>query len=150
MLVRFEEYDHSPLETVACDPRGADRRGAWFDVDADCVLFVPWNADWCVRFYAGDDDGLEAFAQAVKPVRISGEVIEFVALDLGVEVVAGSVRLTGEEEFEWNQVSQGYPDELIRRARTAANEIVERIMLQQYPFDRTPAEIIRQPGPTRT
>lgn len=142
MIVRFEEFDLTPLETLECEPRGADRRGAWFTIDTDSALFVPWNADWCVRFYTGDADGLEVFAQAVKPVRISGELVEFIGLDLGVEVAAGTVRLTGEDEFEWNQVAQDYPEELIDRAQRAVNEVFERIMLAEYPFDRTAEEIL--------
>ncbi|HEY0247700.1 MAG TPA: hypothetical protein VGC45_05495 [Gryllotalpicola sp.] len=144
MIVRFEEFDHTPLETVNARARSADERGAWFTIGADSALFVPWNADWCVRFYTGDAEGLEVFAQAVKPVRISGELIEFVALDLGVEVASGGVRLTGEEEFEWNQVAQDYPEELVRRAQTAVNEAFERIMLAEYPFDRSSAEIVAE------
>jgi protein associated with RNAse G/E len=142
VIVRFEEYDHTPLETLACEARSADTRGAWFTIDADSALFVPWNADWCVRFYAGDADGLEVFAQAVKPVRISGELIEFIALDLGVEVEEGAVRLTGEDEFEWNQVAQDYPEDLVARAQRAVNEAFERVMLAEYPFDRSAAEIV--------
>jgi protein associated with RNAse G/E len=142
MIVRFEEYDHTPLETISCEARSADQRGAWFSIDADSALFVPWNADWCARFYAGDAEGLEVFAQAVRPVRISGELIEFIALDLGVEVESGGVRLTGEDEFEWNQVAQDYPDELIARAQRAVNEAFERVMLAEFPFDRAAAEII--------
>jgi len=140
VIVRFEEYDHTPLETLACEARGADARGAWFSIDADSALFVPWNADWCVRFYTGDP--LEVFAQAVKPVRISGELVEFIALDLGVEVENGAVRLTGEDEFEWNQVAQDYPEELTARAQRAVNEAFERIMLAEYPFDRSAAQIV--------
>ncbi|AYG05071.1 hypothetical protein [Gryllotalpicola protaetiae] len=142
MIVRFEEFDNTPLETLTCEARGADSRGAWFTIDPDSALFVPWNADWCVRFYAGDAGGLEVFAQAVKPVRISGELIEFIALDLGVEVEDGAVRLTGEDEFEWNQVAQDYPAELVTRAQRAVNEAFERLMLAEYPFDRSAAEII--------
>ncbi|GAA4156050.1 hypothetical protein GCM10022286_05910 [Gryllotalpicola daejeonensis] len=142
MIVRFEEFDATPLETLTCEARGADARGAWFSIDPDSALFVPWNADWCVRFYAGDVGGLEVFAQAVKPVRISGELVEFIALDLGVEVEDGNVRLTGEDEFEWNQVAQDYPEELITRAQRAVNEAFERVMLAEYPFDRSAAEII--------
>ncbi|MFC4244390.1 hypothetical protein ACFOYW_13500 [Gryllotalpicola reticulitermitis] len=142
MIVRFEEYDHTTLETVRCEPRGADQRGAWFSIDEASVLFVPWNADWCVRFYEGDADGLEAFAQVVKPVHISSEVVELIVLDLGVEVTEGVVRLTGEEDFEWNQLAQDYPEELVVRARRAANEALERVMMATYPFDRTAAEIV--------
>lgn len=143
MIVRFEEYDHTPLETVQCRPRATDDRGAWFTVDDASVFFMPWNADWCARFYDQDADGLEVFAQVVKPLRISGELIELVALDLGAEVTAGAVSLTGEDEFEWNQIAQDYPEELIARARRAANEVVERIMMAAYPFDRPAAEIVR-------
>lgn len=142
MIVRFEEYDHTPLETLACEARSADSRGAWFSIDTDSALFVPWNADWCVRFYAGD--ALEVFAQAVKPVRISGSLAEFIALDLGVEVENGAVRLTGEDEFEWNQVAQDYPEDLIARAQRAVNEAFERIMLAEYPFDRPAAQIVAE------
>ncbi|GAA4192901.1 hypothetical protein GCM10022288_25870 [Gryllotalpicola kribbensis] len=144
MIVRFEEYDATPLETLTCEARSADTRGAWFSIDPDSALFVPWNADWCVRFYAGDAGGLEVFAQAVKPVRISGQLIELIALDLGVEVEDGRVRLTGEDEFEWNQVAQDYPDELIARAQRAVNEAFERVMLAEYPFDRSAAEIVAE------
>jgi protein associated with RNAse G/E len=144
VIVRFEEYDATPLETLTCEARSADTRGAWFSIDPDSALFVPWNADWCVRFYAGDAGGLEVFAQAVKPVRISGQLIEFIALDLGVEVEDGGVRLTGEDEFEWNQVAQDYPEELIARAQRAVNEAFERVMLAEYPFDRSAAEIVAE------
>ena len=144
MIVRFEEYDHTALETLRCEPRAADERGAWFTVDEASVFFMPWNADWCVRFYAGDDDGLEVFAQVVKPVHISGEVVELIALDLGVEVASGVVRLTGEDDFEWNQLAQDYPPELIVRARAAANDALERIMMAGYPFDRSAAEIVAE------
>lgn len=149
MIVRFEEYDHTPLETLSCTARDTDDRGAWFAIDADAqsALFVPWNADWCVRFYTGDSEGLEVFAQVVKPVRISGELIEFVALDLGVEVASGGVRLTGEDEFDWNQVSQDYPDDLVARAQRAVNEAFERIMLAEYPFDRGAAQIVAELRP---
>jgi len=142
MIVRFEEYDHTALETLRCVPRSADERGAWFTVDQASVFFMPWNADWCVRFYDGDADGLELFAQVVKPVHISSEVVELITLDLGVEVADGVVRLTGEDDFEWNQMAQDYPEELITRARAAANEALERIMMATYPFDRTAAEIV--------
>ena len=142
MIVRFEEYDQTPLETLHVTARTADNRGAWLAVDSATALFVPWNADWCVRFYDGDAGGLEVFAQAVKPVRISGELIEFIALDLGVEVEDGAVRLTGEDEFEWNQVAQDYPEELIARAQRAVNEAFERVMLAEYPFDRSASDII--------
>ena len=142
MIVRFEEYDNTSLETFSCEARSADTRGAWFSIDPDSAFFVPWNVDWCVRFYAGAADGLEVFVQAVKPVRISGELIEFIALDLGVEVEDGAVRLTGEDEFEWNQVAQDYPDDLIARAERAVNEAFERVMLAEYPFDRSAVEIV--------
>lgn len=142
MIIRFEEFDHTALETLRCVPRSADDRGAWFTVDEASVFFLPWNADWCVRFYDAEVDGLEVFAQVVKPVHISGDVVELIALDLGVEVEDGVVRLTGEDDFEWNQLAQDYPEELIVRARSAANDALERIMMASYPFDRTAAEIV--------
>lgn len=142
MIVRFEEYDHTPLETLRCEPRAADERGAWFTVDEASVFFMPWNADWCARFYDGEADGLEVFVQVVQPLRISSEVVELVTLDLGVEVAAGVVRLTGEDDFEWNEVAQDYPDGLVARARRAANEALERVMMATYPFDRPAAAIV--------
>lgn len=146
MIVRFTEFDDTPLETLHCTARTADQRGAWLGVDAVTALFVPWNADWCARFYSGDADGLEVFVQAVKPVRISSELIELIGLDLGIEVVDGTVRLTGEDEFEWNQVAQDYPDELITRARAGINDALERVMLAQHPFDRSPTELVGEFG----
>ena len=144
MIIRFEEFDHTALETLRCEPRGADERGAWFTVDEASVFFMPWNADWCVRFYDGEADGLEVFAQVVKPVHVSSEVVELIALDLGVEVTAGVVSLTGEDEFEWNQLAQDYPEELVIRARRAAKEAVERIMMATYPFDRAARDIVAE------
>jgi len=144
VIVRFEEFDNTALETLSCEPRSADSRGAWFTIDPDSALYVPWNADWCVRFYAGDAGGIEVFAQVVKPLRISGELIELITLDLGVEVEDGAVRLTGEDDFEWNKVALDYPDELITRAQRAVNEAFERIMLAEYPFERSAAAIIAE------
>lgn len=139
--VRFQQYDDTPTETWQCVARGADARGAWFSLDADAALFLPWNADWCAVLRADHPDGIEVEVRTIMPLHVSASLVEAVDLDLGIRVSGAGTELTGEEDFDWNRIALDYPDQIVKRAQEACNEALARLMEGEYPFDR-PAGVV--------
>lgn len=70
-----------------------------------------------------------------QPARIEGGRITFVDLDLDYVCENGEWKVVDEEEFEHHQMTFGYPDWLVRKARAELEQLKKRVREQAFPFD---------------
>jgi hypothetical protein len=70
------------------------------------------------------------------PAEFDGETVRWVDLDLDVIVTGAGVRLIDEDEFEEHRERFGYPDDLVMKARAAAELLIDLASRGERPFDR--------------
>jgi protein associated with RNAse G/E len=79
---------------------------------------------------------LLTYANVSTPAEFDGETIRWVDLDLDVIVTEAGVRLIDEDEFEEHRERFGYPDDLVMKARAAAELLIDLASRGERPFDR--------------
>lgn len=90
---------------------------------------------WWVLHYNGPVRPISAFVDiATQPVVAPGR-IEMVDLDLDVVAYAdGSVEIVDEDEFAVHQIELGYTTDMVRRARSETELVVDLLWRGQEPF----------------
>jgi protein associated with RNAse G/E len=76
------------------------------------------------------------YANISTPAEFDGETVRWVDLDLDVVVSEADVRLIDEDEFEEHRERFGYPEDLVMKARAAAETLVDLASRGERPFDR--------------
>ena len=149
--IHYRKYDGSEHWRIEVQLLREDDRGWWLRGRAGgratrpgheviekvgFVALVPRGA-WWVAFWNFDRDGdYELYVDVATPAVAVGGELELVDLDL--DVVRGwdhTVQVLDEDEFAEHTVRFGYPDDVVRSARAAADELVEAITRGDPPFD---------------
>jgi protein associated with RNAse G/E len=79
---------------------------------------------------------LLTYANVSTPAEFDGETVRWVDLDLDVIVTEAGVRLIDEDEFEEHRERFGYPDDIVKNARAAAETLIDLASRGERPFDR--------------
>lgn len=75
------------------------------------------------------------YCNITTPASYDGQHIGYVDLDLDVTVRPnGCIELLDEDEFDEHQVLYAYPDDVIAKARQAADDVMELARTNAYPF----------------
>jgi len=134
---------HVPSGTIA--KRGDDPSGP---IESGFVLLVPVTGWWLVEFYV-DHPWHEVYVNIGTPPKWDADSVRQVDLDLDVVRKSdGGVVVLDEDEFIENQVRYGYPDELIRDARTATDSAVDLVGRREEPFGTASLRWIASVDPT--
>lgn len=101
----------------------------------DAVLCAPHDGWWHLH-YNGSVSQYSHFVDIVTPPRwVAPGRYEMVDLDLDVtRSHDGTVSVEDEDEFELHQVKYGYSEEMIERARTETDWVVEALASGIEPF----------------
>lgn len=119
-------------------PSGALRPG-----DHDAVWCAPHD-DWFLLHFWDEHPAVEIYVDICTPARWSAT--DVVVIDLDFDVIrwnaarGGGVELVDEDEFELHRVQLDYPQQLQDDARRAARDVLERVRLEEPPFNRASAE----------
>ena len=123
---------------------------AVFDIDVDHDLLghiargthsteYYWLDRWYNIFRFGKPDGAlrNYYCNVNVPPRVEGNVLSYVDLDLDILVAPDlSYQILDSEDFERHAKLYAYPEDLIKNARRAVDELTEMIEARQFPFDR--------------
>lgn len=117
------------------------RPGAGFHASADHVVLVPHDAWWLATFYGYDEARpVDTYVDITTPAGWAGDVVSCVDLDLDViRGVTGRVWVDDEDEFALHRRTLGYPDDLVRHAVAACEEVLAAVESDHSPFDRATA-----------
>jgi protein associated with RNAse G/E len=118
-------------------------RGEYLVRVAFTALFWPgadrwWNVEhnhWTLLRQDGRSTS-ETYANVSTPARLEGDTLHWIDLDLDVIVRDGAVSLLDEDEFEEHGARWSYPDDLVRQAREAAEQLLALAEVRAHPFDR--------------
>jgi hypothetical protein len=101
----------------------------------DAVFCAPYDGWWHLH-YNGMRSQFSHFVDIATPPRwVSPDRYEMVDLDLDVtRNQDGEVAVEDEDEFEIHQVRYGYSEEMIERARTEKEWVVEALRKRAEPF----------------
>lgn len=81
--------------------------------------------------------GMLSYANVGTPVRLDDDTLHWVDLDLDVLQTQGrGLYVDDEDEFEEHQRRMAYPDEVIRRALEAKDQLLDLAREGGFPFDR--------------
>ena len=120
-----------PPVTVTAGPR------APFDMPQTFVTVVPENDWWIATFYAPPHADIDIYVDIATPATWVSET-HVTSVDLDLDVVRwradGRIEIADEDELVEHTALYGYPDDIVRRARTAAAEIVEAMTAAREPF----------------
>lgn len=73
------------------------------------------------------------------PPTFERQVLSFVDLDIDLLVAPNlTYQVLDEDEFETNRVLLGYPEEVVRRARHAVDELIALVNARRFPFPPRP------------
>jgi predicted RNA-binding protein associated with RNAse of E/G family len=138
----FGTWVHAPSSTEV--RRGSEEP---FALGAGFVGLIPMDEWWIVEFYP-DHPEITVYVNIGTPPEWDGSRLTQVDLDLDVvRRLDGTVEIIDEDEFEEHRITLGYPDELIVRAREAADK-VERLMKDGVePFGRAAEEWLSRVDP---
>lgn len=146
---RFRKWDGSPHWVHPSLVLGEDDCGLWvgqrhgwisrrpgaeFSPDhASVTVLPPGDPAWVATFFPPTPDRVEVYVDIVAEL----DPIAFTAIDMDLDVVrsGGRVWIDDEDEFEEHRIRFGYPDELVARCRTAADEVAALITAAAPPFD---------------
>jgi protein associated with RNAse G/E len=154
---KFDGSLHQDLEARLLDGSGAggvlrlyvpggtavrSYRGEFVVRHAYTHLFWPGLAHWwnVEHFHQpvpfANRPSMLTYANIASPAQFDGETVRWVDLDLDVVVNEAGVRLIDEDEFEEHRERYGYPEELVRQAREAADTLITLARREEHPFDR--------------
>ena len=97
-----------------------------------------WSDRWFSVFRFTEPSGAlrNYYCNINTPVRLEGERLSFVDLDVDVLVAPDfTYRVLDEDEFERHEKLYQYPPEFRRRVSEALAEALELIRLRRFPFD---------------
>ncbi|XVV12282.1 DUF402 domain-containing protein [Actinoplanes sp. CA-131856] len=99
------------------------------------VLLIPHHAWWTGMFNPPPRTS-EVYCDITTPARWEGDTVHIVDLDLDVvrRRTTGVVELRDEDEFAEHRELFGYPDDLVREARAAADKLLVALGDGSEPF----------------
>ncbi|MBA3250729.1 MAG: DUF402 domain-containing protein [Geodermatophilaceae bacterium] len=150
--VRSTKWDGALHKDFTALELGTDRHGRWLwlpegsPVRTPVVTFpagaglrlVPEHTWWTAWFIPGRVEcGRQGqlYVDVCTPAECTGDLIEFVDLDLDVERLGeGQVCVLDEDEFEANRHRYDYPAELVDRALRTCGEVLAAVRGAEPPF----------------
>jgi hypothetical protein len=146
--VGTEEIGTDEVGTWLFTPAGTpiEKPGARYESSVDSAMLVPSGEQWAARFFDGGPGNIGVYVDLTLPVdgEASPGLIRIVDMDLDVYVIDGAPSLDDEDEFEQNAVAMSYPPDVIDRIRAEADDLMARARAHRFPFDRDPADIVRE------
>jgi len=97
-----------------------------------------WTDRWysIFRFVGPDGSFRNFYCNINMPPSISGEVLDFVDLDIDIVVVPdGEVQVLDEDEYEQNARDLGYGEDVLTAVEEARRELKRMIGEREFPFD---------------
>jgi len=93
---------------------------------------------WYTAALVFDDDGkvVYVYCNIALPCKISGDIVQFVDLDVDVIVRYGKIEVIDVDEFEEHKILYGYDNELETRVFIAVDRVKDDIEKGNYPFNR--------------
>lgn len=126
---RYGTWVHAPAGTVV--RRGDDASFRW---EAGGIGLIPEDEWWIAEFFT-DHPVITLYVNIGTPPEWEGSRLTQIDLDLDVvRRLDGSVEIIDEDEFEDHRVRLGYPAELIRGARDAADRAARLVRAEVEPF----------------
>jgi protein associated with RNAse G/E len=86
----------------------------------------------------------EYYCNINQPAMINGRVVSFVDLDLDLVYRNDRWMVIDEDEFAYNAVKFGYPEELMLRAKRELESLQERVERKRFPFDGSIEQFINR------
>jgi uncharacterized protein len=106
-----------------------------FVTEQDAVFLLPPDQWWACAWWI-DHPEVSLYVDICTPAVFQGEVVGYIDLDLDViRFRDGRVAIDDQDEFEVHQVDYGYPADVISRAESTAQSVVDRISQNDPPFD---------------
>ncbi len=76
------------------------------------------------------------YCNVTTPPRLEGNRLSYIDLDLDVSVRPdGCIELLDSDEFEAHRQHYGYPEDVVRNAREAAQSVAKLARKGEFPFD---------------
>ena len=119
-------------------PAGAPRsRAGTTEVVAHDELWLTVSDEWWVLCAQADGDEIDALVlHAAVPVEHTApDHIEWIDLDLDLEVRDGELSLEDEEQFHRHAATMSYPREVVRGAWAGISRMAPRYTMGEWPFD---------------
>jgi len=139
----YEAYLYSEADEtiIVLSPPGTryydHRKGSWFEAP-DGLLEIYFKEKWYNVWHICEQNSYRniIYANICMPAVLEGNVLEWVDLDLDFRVhMNGSIELLDEEEFERNSRRMGYSERVVKNARAACDEVMNRFERGEFPFD---------------
>jgi uncharacterized protein len=100
------------------------------------VVLVPDGEWWIASWNDIQQPNIEVYVDITTTPRWFGtNVVRAIDLDLDVARLRdGRVELWDEDEFDDHRVRYGYPDDVVERARSTADRLMEHVSARREPF----------------
>jgi uncharacterized protein len=148
--VVYTKYDGSAHRDYPARRFHSDELGVWVGVTKGTasvyhgrpsveqipfVLLIPHHAWWTGMFNPQPRTS-EVYCDITTPARWEGDTVHIIDLDLDVvrRRTTGVVELRDEDEFDEHRTQFGYPDDLVREARAAADKLLVALGDGSEPF----------------
>ena len=112
-------------------------RGEFLALTSFTALF--WTDRWYNVYHnhrPAGRRGIESYANVATPAEFDGETLRWVDLDLDVLTRGGGIEVDDEDEFADRRERFGYPDDVVRHALAARDELLRLAESGAFPFDR--------------
>ncbi|MBC8233865.1 DUF402 domain-containing protein [bacterium] len=139
----YETYLYSEEDDtlVVFSPPGTryydHRKEAWFEA-CDGLLELYFKDKWYNVWHICEQNSYQnlIYANICMPAVLEGNVLEWVDLDLDFRVhMNGTIELLDEKEFEQNSHRLGYSGWVVKNARAACDEVMNRFDSGEFPFN---------------
>lgn len=106
-----------------------------FTMDTWTIEFFSFDSWFTVSADIVGGEIKQYYCNINQPAKIEGQTVSFVDLDLDYIWVNGQWRVVDEDEFASNAIKFAYPDTLIHQARQELENLKQRVLGNQFPFD---------------
>lgn len=145
--LQMRKYDGSAHRGMVTRLLGRDRHGTWLGIPSGTVadsgkvwqipsvLLVPHVGWWTANFNAAPRN-TSVYCDITTPAQWDVASVVVTDLDLDVRKIreTGEVQLVDEDEFREHVARFGYPEEVVRQARSAASWLLDALHAEAEPF----------------
>lgn len=145
--VEIRKFDGSAHRAFPATLLGRDEHGTWLGIPSGTVsdtgkvyeipgvVLVPHTGWWTAMFNAAPRN-TSLYCDITTPATWNDDTVIVTDLDLDVRKIrlTGEVQLVDEDEFAVHQAKFGYPEEVVKQARAAAQWLLEAVRTNQEPF----------------
>lgn len=145
--VEIRKYDGSVHRAYPARLLGRDSYGTWLGIPSGTVgdsgkvyeipgvVLVPHLGWWTAMFNAAPRN-TSVYCDITTPAAWGHDRVIVTDLDLDVRKIraTGEVQLVDEDEFAAHRAKFGYPDEVVRQARAAAQGLLDAVRDDVEPF----------------